>query len=483
MAHTKNTAKKCTGGSAPCVHLNILKTAAKSFSRELAGGQSLEMSKPVHHNEFCILCQDGSASFKENTLFMCNHCPRVMCCLCMRLPPGTEDMILNEDVSFKCICCHIALEQQGALYYGFYHANGVLVLKSFLQVHASLKLSLCAELSAAPVIFIHLILVNFNTMASPFSLAHLFLQPYFTSGGIEYHEIAYNIVSDASGYCKTVRQIIKDLKNSFAWEHVVVGDSVAGYSLDGEKHYAGTPTEDFLEGILSPWQSLLDHADKTYLWLLCCGTMVNNSDSFAGLQRSSSLSATVAFNTAHFQPSFASHLLLAFTEQVLVEHCPIGLACGDMLAQAYKLSRHTDVFLLTPLVGSLKVSKFVWADVKFWPWGGFLPIQCPSSAKGSSGIRARILKTIKDAIGSSEAAKDPCVMLPEKNLCKAVRAYYLDFLEDDEDRKAEEEIIEGGTKDTSAPDAITVEMVRQREDDKPEDAGKYKTEFSGFDVI
>lgn len=59
----------------------------------------------------------------------------------------------------------------------------------------------------------------------------------------------------------------------------------------------------------------------------------------------------------------------------------------------------------------------------------------------------------------------------------------MDFLEDDEDRKAEEEIIEGGTKDTSAPDAVTVEMVRQSEDDKPEDAGKYKTEFSSFNVV
>ncbi|KAG1785443.1 uncharacterized protein HD556DRAFT_1450758 [Suillus plorans] len=388
---------------------------------------------------------------------------------------------------------------------GFYHTNGVPVLESFLQVHASLELSSRAELSAAPVIFIHLILVDFDISASPFSLAHLFLQPYFTSGGIEYREIAYNIVSDASGYRKTICQIIKDLKNSFAWERVVVGDPFARYSLDGEKHYAGAPTEDFLEGILSPWQFLLDHADETYLWLLCCSAIVNNSDSFAGLQRAvvhHKLSATVAFNAARFQPSFASHLLLAFTEQVLVECCPIGLAFGDMLAQAYKLGRHTDVFLLTPLVGSLKVSKFVWADVKFRPWGGFLPIQCPScgwtdcwsnvlnehkdsfvAAKGNSVIRARILKTIKDAIGSSEAAKDPCVMLPEKNLRKAVRAYYLDFLEDDEDRKAEEEIIEGGTKDTSAPDAVTVEMVRQREDDKPEDAGKYKTEFSGFDVV
>ncbi|KAG1897765.1 uncharacterized protein F5891DRAFT_1191689 [Suillus fuscotomentosus] len=410
MACTKNTAKKCTGGSAPHVHLNILKTAAKSLSRELAGGQSLEMSKLVHHNEFCIFCWDGSASFKENTLFMCNHCPRVMCCLCMRLPPGTEDTILNEDVSFKCICCHIALEQQGALYYGFYHANGVPVLKSFLQVHASLELSSCAELSAAPVIFIHLILVDFNTTASPFSLAHSFLQPYFTSGGIEYCEIAYNIVSDASSYRKTVRQIIKDLKNLFAWEHVVVGDPFAGYSLDGEKHYAGTPTEDFLEGILSPWQSLLDHANETYLWLLCCGAIVNNSDLFAGLQRAvvhHKLSATVTFNTARFQPSFASHLLLEFTEQVLVERCPIGLAFGDMLAQAYKLGRHTDVFLLTPLVGSLKVSKFVWVDVKFWPWGGFLPIQCPSCG-WTDCWRSVFVRACKDKVYVFECKNDTC---------------------------------------------------------------------------
>ncbi|KAG2115300.1 uncharacterized protein F5147DRAFT_758686 [Suillus discolor] len=379
ITHTKNTAKKCTGGSVPCIHLKILRTAAKSLSRgQLDGSQSLEMSKLVHHNE-------------------------------------------------------------GTPYYGFYHTNGVPILESFLQVHTSLELSSLAELLAAPVIFIHLILVDFDTMASPLSLAHSFLQPYFTSGSIEYHEIAYNIVSDVSGYCKTVRQIIKDLKNMFVWEHAVVGDPFAGYSLDGEKHYAGTPTEDFLDGIFSLWQSLLDHANETYLWLLCCGAIVNNSDSFAGLQ-------------------------------CTVLH--------------------------------LKVSKFVWADVNFQPWSGFLSIQYPScwwtnswrsvfvrgckdkvyvfeckndtyiqsfsfrppegatmltldimtswtlvfnnvlnehkdsfvAAKGNSIIRAHILKTIKDAIGSSEAAKDPCIMLPEKNLQKAVRAYYLDFLKDDEDQ-------------------------------------------------
>jgi len=73
MACTKNTAKKCTGtgGSVPCVHLKLIKTAAKSLSRgELHGAQSLEISKVVCHNEvslvfllfFCCICANIPSS-------------------------------------------------------------------------------------------------------------------------------------------------------------------------------------------------------------------------------------------------------------------------------------------------------------------------------------------------------------------------------------------------------------------------------------
>jgi hypothetical protein len=113
---------------------------------------------------------------------------------------------------------------------------------------------LYAQILAVPIILIHLVLVDFKTTASPFAFAHLFLQPYFTGSGIEYYEIAYDIVSDSSSYHKTVHQTIKDFKNLFAWECVVVGisthtnndlgDPFARYSLDGKKHYAGILTED-----------------------------------------------------------------------------------------------------------------------------------------------------------------------------------------------------------------------------------------------
>ena len=87
----------------------------------------------------------------------------------------------------------------------------------------------------------------------------------------------------------------------------------------------------------------------------------------------------VAFNALRFQPSFASHLLLAFADIVLIECFPIEQAFPHMLGQSYKLGRHTDVFLLTTDVerDSLKVTKYSWAHGDHRPWGNFLPIQCP----------------------------------------------------------------------------------------------------------
>ncbi|KAG0695619.1 hypothetical protein DFH29DRAFT_879912 [Suillus ampliporus] len=104
------------------------------------------------------------------------------------------------------------------------------------------------------------------------------------------------------------------------------------------------------------------------------------------------------------------------------------------------------------------------------------------SAKGNPAKRATILKSIKDTIVESNQAKDPSTMLPDNNFWKAIRTYYLRFLEDDEDRDLEQKIIEGGHKLTSGPGIVTVDMVRDRKDDKPLDAGAYKTEFSAFNV-
>jgi hypothetical protein len=58
----------------------------------------------------------------------------------------------------------------------------------------------------------------------------------------------------------------------------------------------------------------------------------------------------------------------------------------------------------------------------------------------------------------------------------------LRFLEDNEDRDLEQKIIQGAHKLTSGAGIITVDMVKDRQDDKPLDAAAFKTEFSTFDV-
>ncbi|KAG0695620.1 hypothetical protein DFH29DRAFT_879913 [Suillus ampliporus] len=378
MARTKMTAKKSNGGSVPLRPPQDLK------NRPFWSRRQVQECSGWHQG-------DSAECYEENTLFMCMLCPRVVCRLCLQLMPEIEANVLQDSISFRCICCHIKILPAGP-YFGFYKASGVPLLNSFFSIKDTLEVSQHAEISAAPVIFIHLILVDFNIIASPFQLAHDFLKPYFTGGGIEYVEVYYDIATDTklAPYWTKVCQLIKGLKNSFVWERVVIGvsthtdegfrDPFTGYEDDDTKGYVTTPVNDFLEIILDPWQAIVDHAQESYLWMLCCGSVINNSDSFIGLQEAvvwHNLTVTIAFNAPRFQPSFATHLLIAFTERVLIGHCPIRLAFKDMLAQSCDLGRHSDVFLLTPVKeGALNISRFAWAHSEVHPWGNFLSIQC-----------------------------------------------------------------------------------------------------------
>ncbi|KIK31613.1 hypothetical protein CY34DRAFT_111308, partial [Suillus luteus UH-Slu-Lm8-n1] len=96
------------------------------------------------------------------------------------------------------------------------------------------------------------------------------------------------------------------------------GDPFVGYE-GKKKAYIATQINHsetkFLDIVLGPFKDLINRAVESYLWLFCCGAIVNNSESFANLKTSvlqHQLSATVAFNAVHFQPSFTSHLLVAF---------------------------------------------------------------------------------------------------------------------------------------------------------------------------
>ncbi|KAG1819828.1 uncharacterized protein BJ212DRAFT_1298235 [Suillus subaureus] len=383
MAHTKNTTKKCTGGSVPCILLKIsrvklsggdyqeMKASSTTRGALPVGGGDLEKRNGQHealtatsddlemrsaHNKYCILCKDGAECYEDNTLFM-------------------------------CICCHIKIEQS-ATYFGFYTSNSLPFLDKFLSITSALEVSAKAEISAAPVIFIHLILVDFEVAGSPFEFAHSFLKPYYCGDGIKYIEVYYDSGTDG-------------LKNSFIWERVVISMKM------------------IQRAILISW-----------------------------------------------------------------------LARGCCLS--WDLGSHSDIFLLTTIKeGSLSISRFAWVNVEVCPWGNPLPIQCSGygrvnswrsayvkdsktyifeckndsyksvldehkvtyvSAKGNTAKRATILKTIKNTIVETDQAKNPSIILPDKNFRK--------FLEDDEDQDLKEKIIQEGHKLPSGPGIVTVDMVR-----------------------
>ncbi|KAG1849745.1 hypothetical protein F4604DRAFT_1934773 [Suillus subluteus] len=469
MARTKNTAKKSNGGSAPRVLLTTSRTGKTGTSgvdaqRRKAltaskvttvGGGDLE-KRNAHHKALtaakATLPMGGGDLDKLG-----GH---------NELPPELETKVLQEDVLFRCICCHIKMEQGGA-YFGFYNANGLPALDRFLPI---------------------------NMAGSPLEFAHSFLKPYYTGDGIKYLDVYYDIGSDAKAapYCSKVRNIIKGLKNSFVWERVVIsisthtdedfGDPFIGYEDGDTNNYLSTLVDDFLEIILQPWQTIIDHTQESYLWMLCCSSLVNNSDSFHGLQEAvvqHKLTGTITFNAPCFQPSFALHLLISFTERVLIGWCPLRLAFKDMLAQSCDLGRHSDIFLLTVEEGALTCSRFAWANLEAVLDEHKIAYV---STKGNATKRATILKSIKDTIVQTDQAKDPSTMLPDNNLRKAICTYYLRFLEDDEDHNLEEKIIQGGHKLMSGPDIVTVDMVKDHKDDKPLDAAAFRTEFSPFDV-
>ncbi|KAG0694032.1 hypothetical protein DFH29DRAFT_880987 [Suillus ampliporus] len=158
---------------------------------------------------------------------------------------------------------------------GFYYSNGQPVLDRFLNILSTPELSLHAKISSAPVLFIHLKIVDYNATGGSFELAYHFLKPYFPCGRIKYHEVVFDITTTAKahGYQRGIHTMVHALKNQGKWDHVVIGISnhmdndngnpFAGY--EGKKKYIAAPVDNFLEIILKPWQGLIDHTSESYL--------------------------------------------------------------------------------------------------------------------------------------------------------------------------------------------------------------------------
>ncbi|KAG1846292.1 hypothetical protein F4604DRAFT_1688436 [Suillus subluteus] len=293
---------------------------------------------------------DGSVG--DDRLFFGNTCPCVMCSRCMDIPPAGAHVITKDNVTFVCISCHVAGQYHGCTsylpYFGFYR-KGKHIFASFLPIHGALEVSLLSQLSSAPLLMLHLVLVNHDTTSSCFKLASDFLQPYFPSGGFDFRTVVFDIGSGLKikNYQSKVSAMVQALLD-LDWPRIVVaitnntdnnhGDLFVRY--EGKKQYVFARVH----------SAVIDHQ----------------------------MTATISFNAVHFQPGFAMHLLLAFAELVIIEQLPIHVIFPDMLGQSYKLGCHSDVFLLMPNGSdSLTITQFSWMHSELRPWGQYLLVQCP----------------------------------------------------------------------------------------------------------
>ncbi|KAG2062731.1 hypothetical protein BDR04DRAFT_1164718 [Suillus decipiens] len=363
MVKSKQTSKKSTGGIAPRVILKLPIVGATSLPET----EVINVCERFRHNDFCIICRDGSVD--NDFLYMCDQCPRSMCSHCMDILPAHAQAASQQGVTFVCICCHIAREKDvrgssQSPYFGFY-LRGKPLFEHFLPIRATLEVSHRAQISSDSVLFVHLTLIDNDATGGPFQFAYKFLLPYFPRGGIEYCEIVFDFGNDTkiTKFQATIGEIINKLSATGRWKRIVFGisnhtdntngDPFAGYASK-KKSYVATRIDNFLDIVLKPFKALINHASESH-----------------------ELSAAIAFNAVRFQPSFASHLLLSFTEHVIIERFPIQKAFPEMLGQSYKLGRHSDVFLMTKKGASLDVSKFSWTHAQLRPWGHYLPVQCP----------------------------------------------------------------------------------------------------------
>ncbi|KAG1809367.1 uncharacterized protein BJ212DRAFT_1527999 [Suillus subaureus] len=269
------------------------------------------------HNEWCIVCQDGSRCALTASTF-----PSLTLTL--------STVTMSRSHAYLATWQHKTLMQKK---HALPTLNNLPVLPTFLPICSALEVSLQSQISSTPVVLIHLTLIDFETSGRPFDLMYCFLSPYFPHRGIAFHELIFDVSS----------------KSKSDWYQVK-----------------------FLGIILMPWQLLIRAAKDSYLWFLSCGALVNNEESFLSLQTAilhHHITATICFNAIHFQPTFVAPLLLSFAELVLTECLPIHEVFLDMLMQSYKLGRHTDMFLLMTNAGhALDITRFAWTHYLLFCW-------------------------------------------------------------------------------------------------------------------
>ncbi|KAG2150755.1 uncharacterized protein EDB93DRAFT_1103449 [Suillus bovinus] len=213
-----------------------------------------------------------------------------------------EAAALNHDgVTFKCISCHLAAQERESseshsAYFGFYRND----IYRFCPLSSqSVTFQPCLSVSS----------------------------PYFPSGGIAFHELIFDVAS-------------KSKSDHYQLEV----DPFLGHEHKKSLYVSGR-VDSFLNIILTPWQLLIKSAKDSYLWLLFCGALVNNADSFSYLQTSVFNPPENSVTLSHVRKSGSCWIAVNLEAKLVT--------CGEEIRKAI-LAVHKEQEEEVPLPASLK---------------------------------------------------------------------------------------------------------------------------------
>ncbi|KAF8833807.1 hypothetical protein BDN67DRAFT_985775 [Paxillus ammoniavirescens] len=273
MAHSKQTARKVAGGTAPGVTIPILH-ACSPFTEEGCSTPLEPITQRLRSASLAPVLEENRHKILEK----------------VTLNPSDLELVRGTEVLFHCLSCHWQLDKKAgepSPYFGFYR-QGQPVLQTFLKIHGRFELSTRAHIRSALTILLHLCLEGI-TAGGPMEMLRQFLLPYFPHGGLTCVELEFDLATAT----KKRRYLTKALKialelSEHGFSDVLVmlnnhTDEVTGDFFLSHLRGSAVPMEvsPFMDTLLDPFRQILPGA---ILLLTACGSVVNKSDSFQALQ-------------------------------------------------------------------------------------------------------------------------------------------------------------------------------------------------------
>ncbi|CDO75902.1 hypothetical protein BN946_scf184768.g4 [Trametes cinnabarina] len=380
------------------------------------------------HDSFCYLCQNGGCALA------CDLCPRVLCSEHIeqfKTIPAQD----RASVRFVCPACHVIIGRSrtsstsslrdaiqrapGAPYRAFY----IEVNKKFTPYFANpvnltteYHISQSARVNTSPIFILHLRLECLEEEGSVASVFFHALKPYFANEDtihLHYADVPFNLNtdSDAEKHRRLITTVVEPLSHQ-GKARVLVFVYTHSHDVHGTLYYgtnlASQTVDNWFDVLFPPDVRDVLRVHDTSLFMLCCGALVNTTQSYQALKGNCAtlqIRRLIAFEASHFQAALTVSFFLGYAQKFLIENVTFAdMHLADLLWQSLSLGRHSRVLLMqynpedpSPRVA---VSEYRWIHKGVRPWGYRLPIQCPSchglfTFKNKEELRGAIVSRCK----------------------------------------------------------------------------------------